>query len=295
MNTCLRAHRNRSKSMAATLSIVVALGILVVKFYAYRITSSTAILSDALESIVNVFAAFFAFMCIRFAAKPPDEKHPLGHDKIEYVAAGVEGFLILIAAVGVFYSGICQIIDPRPLSRLAQGSFLILGTAFANLFLGLYLIWIGKRHSSLTLRADARHVLTDTITSVGIFIGAWLTILTNWFVLDGIIACLMGGWILVMSIGLFKEAMRGLLDSTDPAIQIEIQKILSAYATPGIWAFDQIKVWQISGKAYLRIRMVALVKIDLKTAHDYAHEVEDGLVTHFKGNANILIHIEPAP
>ena len=182
----------RTRITAVSLSLVVGALLMAAKFYIYRITLSTAILSDALESIINVVASAFALGSILLAAIPPDKNHPYGHGKIEYFSAGFEGALIMLAAAGIFKTGWPRIFEPAPLPNLQEGLWLLLGASLVNLLLGLGLIRTGRKTRSLTLEADGKHVLTDVYTSVGVILGLFL-VNSDRMVLDGRGGCLPGG------------------------------------------------------------------------------------------------------
>ena len=175
--------------LAAVIFGVVIMGL---KFYGYLITGSSAILSDALESIINVVASAFGLGSVILSARPADENHPYGHGRIEFFSAGFEGSLILIAAVGIFFEGLKQTIYPIDLPNLGEGLFFLVTAGLGNLVLGLALLRVGKRTGSIVLEADGKHLLTDVFTSVVVLIGLLLVFLTGWFRLDGLIACAAG-------------------------------------------------------------------------------------------------------
>ncbi len=162
------------------------------KFCGYWITGSSAILSDALESIINVVASGFGLGSVVLSARPPDETHPYGHGKIEFFSAGFEGALILLAAAGIFFQGMKQILNPQDLPQLGTGLFFLVAACLGNLVMGLMELRIGKRTKSLVLEADGKHLLTDVYTSGMVLVGLLLVYLTGWFRFDGIIACLAG-------------------------------------------------------------------------------------------------------
>ena len=181
-----RQQRIRMRAIGSSLAVSFVL--MLVKFYAYRITHSAAILSDALESIINVVASAFAMFSIYLAAKPPDADHPYGHGKIEFFSAGFEGALIVIAAVGIFITGASHILKPHEMPQLEVGLLLLLATSMVNLALGLMLLRIGTQTDSITLRADGKHVITDVYTTGGVLIGLVCVYVTGWQWLDGVIA-----------------------------------------------------------------------------------------------------------
>jgi len=170
----------RTRLLVISASLGVGLGVMAVKFFAFWLTNSAAILSDALESIINVVAAGFALASIIIAAKSPDPAHPYGHGKIEYFSAGFEGALIIFAALGIFYEAWPRLFHPQPIPELEKGLLLILGTAMVNLILSLALITAGRRTKSIVLTADGKHILTDVFTTLGVLVGLVGVKLTGW-------------------------------------------------------------------------------------------------------------------
>ena len=161
----------RNHLLAISASLLIGAGLMAVKFIAFYLTDSAAILSDALESIINVVAAGFAIGSIIIAAKRPDSTHPYGHGKVEYFSAGFEGALIILAALGIFYEAWPRLLHPQAIPRLEKGTLLILSAALVNLLLGLVLVMVGRRTKSIVLIADGKHVLTDVVTTVGVVLG----------------------------------------------------------------------------------------------------------------------------
>ena len=194
---------------AILISFVVGLLLMGVKFYAYRLTGSSAILSDALESIINVVASGFAIASILIASKPPDADHPYGHGKVEYFSAGFEGALIILAAFGIFRTALPRILNPQPLPYLSEGLLILLAAGLVNLLLGVGLIRVARKTDSLVLMADGKHILTDVYTSGGVVIGLWLVSLTGYYWLDGAIACAVGLNILVTGGMLVRQSIAG--------------------------------------------------------------------------------------
>ena len=186
-NTEISSQTIRFRAMILAISVGGLL--MTVKFVAYFLTDSTAILSDALESIINVVASGFALYSIYVSNQPPDTSHPYGHGKIEYFSVGFEGALIILAAVAILYKAIPAFFHPRMLAQLGLGIFLLLGTSAVNLALGLFLIRTGRQTRSMPLEADGKHLLTDVYTSVGVVGGLVLVKLTGWQGWDPLAAC----------------------------------------------------------------------------------------------------------
>lgn len=278
---------------AICISLVVAVGLMAAKFYTYHLTSSSAVLSDALESIINVVAAAFAVVSIWMAAQPPDADHPYGHGKIEYFSAGFEGALIILAAIGIFKSGISHLLTPQPLANLQTGLVILVATAAVNLLLGIGLVQMGKRSDSLTLIADGKHVLTDVSTSVGVVAGLALVKWTGWLWMDGAIACLVGIHILLTGLQLVRQSFSALMDTSDPELLDEISALLEEHRKP-VWIdIHQLRTWRSGNFVHIDLHLVLPRDFFLDDAHVQAKEVEQLLIDHFEGNAGVLVHMDP--
>ncbi|HOI30064.1 MAG TPA: cation diffusion facilitator family transporter [Melioribacteraceae bacterium] len=203
------------KRRAAWLSLIVGLSMFAAKISAYMITGSTAIFSDAAESVVHVAATSMALFSIYLSSKPADESHLYGHGNIEYFSAGIEGLLIIVAAVTIIYSSLIALLQGVSMQQLDIGTSIIALAGIVNLFLGLYLIRQGKKTNSLTLIADGKHVLTDSYTSIAVVAGLVLVLITGYLVLDPIIAIVVAFNILFTGYKLIRESISGLMNETD--------------------------------------------------------------------------------
>ncbi|EFK06097.1 cation diffusion facilitator family transporter [delta proteobacterium NaphS2] len=263
------------------------------KFYAFHLTGSSAVFSDALESIINVVASAFAFASIVLAAKPPDKSHPYGHGKVEYFSAGFEGALIIIAAVGIFKTGWDHFIRPQSLPNLAEGLYILLGAGLINLILGLVLVRAGKKTESLALRADGKHILTDVITSAGVLAALLLVHLTGLYWLDGAVACMVGFSILYTGISLVKESYAGLMDKAEPALLKEISALLKKHRK-NIWAgIHELKAFRSGNFINVSLHLILPRDFTLEEAHRESEVVEMVIRDHFKGRASVLVHTDP--
>ena len=212
------------------LSILAAVLTIALKAAAYYFTGSIGLLSDALESVINLVAALIALLLIKIAAQPPDDDHAFGHDKAEYFSSGIEGVLIFFAAFGIFYSAVPRLFAPQSLEHIGIGLSITLVATLINLIVGLILIRAGRQHHSIVLEADGRHLLTDVWTSVGVVLGIVIVGLTGWFVLDPIIALLVALNILWTGFQLIRRSALGLMDTAvSPETQGKIEEILDGY------------------------------------------------------------------
>ena len=263
------------------------------KFYAFHLTRSSAVFSDALESIINVVASAFALMSIVLAARPPDKNHPYGHGKVEYFSAGFEGALIIIAAIGIFKSGLAHILKPQPLPNLTDGLYILLGTGLINLILGLVLVRTGKKTHSLALTADGKHVLTDVITSAGVLLGLLLVHLTGLYWLDGAIACMVGFSILYTGIILIKESSAGLMDRAEPALLQEISSLLEKHRKDNWVGIHELRAFRSGSIVNVSLHLILPRGFSLSEAHLEAEEVEAIIEGYFEGRATVLVHLDP--
>jgi cation diffusion facilitator family transporter len=285
--------QQRMRMRAILLSFAVGAALMAVKFLTYRITHSSAVLSDALESIINVVASAFAALSIWMAAKPPDKEHPYGHGKIENFSAGFEGALIIFAAIGIFYTGIKHLYNPHPLPHIEQGILILVGATIVNLLLGLFLVHRGRRTDSLALTADGKHILTDVYTSAGVVIGLMLVYLTGWTRLDGIVACLVGLNILITGGRLVHQSYARLMDASDPDLLDRIARLLEANRQPGWINIHQLRAWRAGRMVHIDLHLVLPQDAILLNAHHEAKTLENLLINEFDGNASVLVHTDP--
>ncbi|MGQ9920394.1 MAG: cation diffusion facilitator family transporter [Desulfobacca sp.] len=283
----------RARLLAIGASVIISLLLLGIKFYAYWLTKSAAILSDALESIINVVASSFALAAVILAAKPPDLSHPYGHGKIEYVAVGFEGALIFLAAVGIFVKAGQQLWQPQPLPGLETGLGLLLGAGLVNLALGLTLIAVGRRTDSITLVADGRHILTDVYTSVGVLVGLALVWLTDLIWLDGATAALVGVNILYTGWKLLRQAFAGLLDESDISLLENIAAILKAHRKPSWIDIHKLRARKAGNRLFIDFHLILPRDFNLEEAHQEVKELEAIFRSHFQDQADVHIHIDP--
>ncbi|MCX5891518.1 MAG: cation diffusion facilitator family transporter [Deltaproteobacteria bacterium] len=283
----------RHRLIAISASLAIGAGLMVVKFIAFGLTDSAAILSDALESIINVVAAGFALWSIIFAARSPDPDHPDGHGKMEYFSAGFEGALIILAALGIFYEAWPRLFHPQAIPRLTSGILLVLGAAVVNLILGLALVMVGKRTRSIVLVADGKHVLTDVYTTVGVVIGLIGVKFTGWNWLDGAVAYLVGANHLFTGARLVHQSSAALLDTSDPRLLQEICEVISQHRRD-IWIdVHQLRARRSGYHVFMDFHLILPRDLSLEASHDEVKKLEKILSDHFEGEADILIHADP--
>lgn len=285
-------HRPSARSYAA-LSIGAAVLTIGLKFGAYALTGSVGLLSDAFESIVNLVAAIAAFWALSFAAKPPDAKHTFGHFKAEYFSSALEGILILVAAGSIIIAAGERLFHPQPIEQAGLGLALALVATAINGGVARILFQASRRLRSITLRADAHHLLTDVWTSVGVVLGIGLVSVTGWLVLDPIVALLAAANIVWTGLKLLAETGSGLLDSAIPDDEQEaIALIVSEYKTQGI-QFHAMRSRVAGAHRFVSFHVLVPGAWTVKRGHDVCEAIEQAIALALPGT-DVTTHLEPS-
>ncbi len=274
------------------VSLVAAVASMGLKGLAAWLTGSVGFLSDALESSVNLVAAIVAIAALRLAERPPDETHDFGHGKAEYMSALVEGAMIFVAAAAIVWTSVDRLIHPVAVERAGVGLVLTTVASLINLGVGLLLLRVGRRHRSITLVADGKHLLTDVWTSAGVLVGMVLVAVTGWAPLDPIVALAVGVNILVTGYGLARRALSGLLSARLPAEDLaRVEAVLARFRD------DDVDVTSVRSVESGRQRLVALdVTVPGSWTVDRAHGVCDELEAALEEalpRCMTLVHVEP--
>jgi cation diffusion facilitator family transporter len=277
----------------ALLSIAAALATIGLKGAAWWVTDSVGLLSDALESFVNLAAAVLAFSMLRLAATPPDKDHPYGFSKAEYLAAGIEGALIVLAAAGILVAALPRLINPAPLETPGFGLALSAGATIINLAVGLVLIRAGREHHSITLEADGKHLMTDVWTSVGVIVGVALVWLTGWLRLDPLVALAVAVHIIWTGVGLVRRSVSGLLDAAiSPDEEKELTKLFAEYSNRYGVTFHALRTRQAGARRFISFHFLVPDKWSVARAHKLSEEIESRMRSMVP-NASVFTHIEP--
>jgi cation diffusion facilitator family transporter len=276
-------------------SLLVSFLMLAGKVTATYLTGSTAILSDAAESVIHLFATGFAGFSLWYAATPPDPGHPYGHGKIAYFASAVEGTLILLAALGIAWTAVRDLMVGASLQRLDVGLYLIAGLTLVNLALGQYLIRTGRRTNSLVLVSNGRHVMTDMWTSLGVVVGVGLVWLTGLQWLDPVVGLLVAGNILWTASGLLRRSVYGLLDEADPeATKALLDELATAVEEDLIAGFHQVRHRRSGDQVWIEYHLMFPGDMPIHEAHARSHQVEDRVDALFPDeDAYVTAHLEP--
>jgi len=277
---------------AALVSLLVGLLVFALKGLAYLLTGSVALLSDALESIVNVVAALAAYLALRVSAKPPDENHPFGHTKAEYFSAVFEGVLVVLAALSILREALPRLVRPLPLEGVGPGLLVSALAGGVNLALALYLIREGRRHRSPALVADGRHVLSDVLTSLGVLAGVGLATWTGLWVLDPLLALLVAVNILFMGFRLVRHSVGGLMDEGLPEEEKGRLEAALSQLPPGALEVHDVKTRRAGPRSFVELHLVVPGRMPVEEAHRLCDELEARLKEALPG-VEVTIHVEP--
>ena len=276
------------------LSIGASIATLALKFTAYKLTGSMGLLSDAMESVVNLTAALVAFVALTIAARPPDAAHSFGHEKAEYFSSGVEGALILVAAGTIIYAAGQRLAHPGQLEALGIGLLVSLAASAINFVVSRIMLTASRRYDSITLEADAQHLMTDVWTSVGVVGGLAVVMIAppRWQVLDPIIAILVALNIIVTGVQLLRRSANGLMDYALPASEIaQIQEAIGVAAGASA-QYHGVRTRKSGSRRFVELHLLAPGDTSVRAAHDVASAVERECEARL-ANLSLTVHIEP--
>ena len=284
---------DRIRLVAMAISLAVSVGLLAAKFQAYRLTGSTAILSDALESIVNVVAAGFAIAALLFAHRPADRNHPYGHGKMEFLSAAFEGGLIAFAAVLIIYEAVQGLVNGVTLRSLDVGMVVVLGAGLVNLALGFFLLRTGRRYDSLTLVADGRHVLSDFYTSAGIVVGLLLVSVTGITWLDPLVALVVALNLMWKGVRLIRQASAGLLDEEDTALLDRLLAVLEPHLGQGVIRVHHLRAIRSGRFHHVDAHLVVPEFWTVERSHELAEDLGERVVKELGVEGEMILHTDP--
>ncbi|WP_245725829.1 cation diffusion facilitator family transporter [Propionibacterium cyclohexanicum] len=280
-------------SKFAWLSIAAALATIGLKSWAAWTTGSVGLLSDALESLVNLVAAVVALFALKVSIKPPDDNHQFGHSKAEYFSAAVEGTMIFVAAMFIIYTGVERIANPRMPERLGVGLAVSMVASVINGVVGMVLLSQGRRRRSATLVADGRHLLTDVVTSVAVLVGVGLVMVTGVQILDPVVAILAGLNIIWIGYRLVHHSVEGLMDiALPPDVEAKIAEVLDRYRSTGDADFHAVRTRESGNHRFMEMHMLVPDEWTVKRGHDLAEDVIDALVL-VEPDLRVSVHLEP--
>ena len=276
----------------AWLSIATALATILLKGVAWRLTASVGLLSDALESFVNLAGALMALAMLSLASTPADDNHAYGHGKAEYFSSAFEGFLILVAALGIAYAAYERLLSPQPLEAVGIGLAVSVVASVINLATARILLGVGRQYRSITLEADAHHLLTDVWTSVGVIVGVGLVWVTGWLWLDPAIAMLVAVNIVWTGWQLLRRSAAGLMDvSMPPAELAVIEAVLEHYRGQGL-AFHALRTRQAGTRAFVILHVLVPGDWTVRHGHDWSERIE-AAIRQALPHTHVTTHLEP--
>ena len=277
----------------AWLSIGAALATISLKTVAYYLTGSVGLLSDAIESLVNLAGAVMALLMLTIAARPADESHVYGHSKAEYFASLVEGLLILAAAAGIFSTAINRILHPSALQELGVGLGVSVVASIINFIVARILLDQGRKMNSITLEADADHLMTDVWTSAGVISGVAIAGLTGWIILDPFLAIAVSLNIVWTSFQLLRRSILGLMDTALPQREKDlIEEVMKKYNAKGV-TFHALRTREAAARRFISVHMLVPGHWTVHDAHHIAEDFESDVRAALGGVVTVFTHLEP--
>ncbi len=293
MQSLKHTESHKEKKQAAYLSLAIGFLMFFLKITAFIITGSSAILSDAIESIVHIFATSIAFISLLISLRPPDESHPYGHGKIEYFSAGFEGGLIIVAAASIIFFAIEDLIFGVELQKLDLGAYLIFASSVINLGLGLFLVKIGRKTNSLILEADGKHILTDSITSIAVLISIIFVMITEFKLLDPIIAIFVALNIIVTGYKLVRQSFRGLMQERDEELIEKIIPALNELRRDDFIEVHKLRAWSAGNFHSVDFHLIIPSYYSIEESHSIQKYLTESLREKIGTDLQTMIHFDP--
>ena len=276
----------------AWLSIAAAIATMALKGVAYLLTGSVGLLSDALESLVNLAGALMALAMLSVAARPPDEDHAHGHGKAEYFSAGAEGALIVIAAISIGVAAVDRLLHPQPIERVGLGLAVSVVAALLNLAVALVLLRAAKANRSATLQASAHHLLTDVWTTAGVLVGVAAVALSGWLPLDPIVALAVAANIVWAGGRIVRDSVAGLMDASLPVTELRLlQQLLDGYAAQGI-EYHALRTRRAGAHRFVSVHVLVPADWTVQRGHDLLEQIEAD-IRRVLPPVTVLTHLEP--
>jgi len=274
--------------------IVAVVGVLlfVIKFIAWYITDSVAVLTDALESVINVVSGFIGLYSLYLSSLPRDENHPYGHGKVEFISASIEGTLISVAGVVIIYEAILNLQHPKFISSLDYGIYLIAITAIINYFVGMIAVKKGKKNSSLALIASGKHLQSDTYSTVGIIIGLIVMYFTDLPWLDSAVALLFAGFIIFTGYKILREAVSGIMDETDEVLLKELVVFLNKVRRPNWIDLHNLRIIKYGSTLHIDCHMTVPWYFNIQEGHAEVDALEDLVKDYFGDRIEVFVHLD---
>ena len=269
--------------------------LLVIKFIAYYSTHSVSILTDALESIVNVAAGFIGLYSLYIAAKPGDREHPYGHGKAEYISAAIEGTMICSAGAIILYKAIQNLIRPVQLHEIDFGIWLIAGTAVVNFVVGFLCFRTGKRNNSLALMASGKHLQSDTYSTLGIIVGLALLYFTGYRWIDSVVAILFGAIIIFTGYRILRDSIAGIMDEADIKLLTRMVQVLNANRRENWIDLHNLRVIKYGSKLHVDCHLTVPWYLNILEAHKEVDALANLIRKEFGESLELFVHTDPCP
>ncbi len=285
------AEIRKSLTRFAWLSIAAAVLTIGLKTAAYLITGSVGLLSDAVESLVNLVGGIMALAMLTIAARPADEDHAYGHGKAEYFSSGLEGGLILVAAFSIAAAAVVRLITPKPLQELGVGLVVSLAASVVNLVVALLILRAGRKHNSITLEANAHHLLTDVWTSVGVLVGIGIVALTHWQWLDPVVALLVAANIVWTGVSIVRRSIGGLMDTALSAAEVAgVRQVFQVYEQTGV-QFHALRTRQAGARKFVSVHVLVPGDWTVQRGHELLERIEDDIRRNLAESV-VFTHLE---
>ncbi len=282
-----------TKKTLLRFTLIFSCILMAVKFTAYYLTGSNAILTDALESIINVIAGSFALYSMHYASKPQDRDHPYGHGKMEYLSAGFEGALILFAGLAIITKAGYAFFIPHEITSADTGTVLSAISGLCNFLMGYYLIQQGKKHNSALMVADGKHLVSDTVSSIGLVLGLIVIWLTGMFWLDNLMAVIFGAMILYTGFKLIRESVTSLLDEADQGKLEQVVEIISKNRKDKWIDIHNLRALKYGSSLHVDCHITLPWYDSLEDSHAEVEEVEKLVANELQGEVEFFIHADP--
>jgi cation diffusion facilitator family transporter len=277
----------------ALLSIATSIATLALKFGAYFMTGSVSLWSDAVEAFVNLAAGLVALGALTLAEQPADDRHTYGHDKAEYFSSGVEGALILFAAIAIIWSAVQRIVSPQPLEQLGVGMLIAALAAGANFAAARVMLKVARQHDSITIEADAKHLMTDVWTTAGILVGLAVVVwMPQWSILDPVMAIAVAVHILFTGFDLLRRSADGLMDVALPEKDVARVEALIRAELPPAASYHALRTRKAGARRFLELHLLVPGELSVADSHALCDRIEASLHAHF-AKAHVTIHVEP--
>ncbi|MEX0771066.1 MAG: cation diffusion facilitator family transporter [Balneolaceae bacterium] len=278
---------------ALLLSFAVSFITLAIKMTGFILTGATTALSDALESVVHLFAVAFVVYGYYVSQKPADNKHLYGHERIEYLSVGVEGTVIILAGLSIVFHAIHHFLTGIEIERIVTGIYLMAGAAVINLVLGLYVLKVGRQENNMIAISNGKHVLTDVWTSGGVVLTLLMIQFSGWLYLDTVVSLAIAAYIMFEAVKLIRYSIEGIMDTRDPKVDRAIRKILDDELPDAIHSWHHLRHRSSGKTTWVELHLVFDDEIKLKKAHDEATRLERKLIDSLKADAVVTLHLEP--